>query len=81
MKTLVKYFGLAQGWANIFCRGTHWRFYCYRGPHARITYITSITALKSLKKFYMSYHKMKVTIITSGWLKMQFRMKCVEKKL
>jgi len=29
----------------------------------------------------MSYYKMKVTIVTSGWVKMQFRMKRVEKKL
>jgi len=38
-------------------------------------------ALKTLKKFYMSYHKMKVTIVTSGWVKMWFRMKRVEKNL
>jgi len=31
---------LYHGWANIFCGGPHWRFYCYRGLHARITYIT-----------------------------------------
>jgi len=72
---------LAQGWANIFFGGPHWRFYCYRGPHARITYITSIIALKTLKKFCMGYHKVKVTIATSGWVKMRFRMKRVEKKL
>jgi len=59
--------GLDQGWANIFYRGSHWRFYCYRGPHARITYITSIIALKTVKKYDMSYHKRKVTIATSGW--------------
>ena len=34
---------------------------------------------KTLKKFYMSYHKMKVTIVTSSWVKTQFRMKRVEK--
>jgi len=28
-----------QGWENIFYGGPHWRFYCYRGPHVRITYI------------------------------------------
>jgi len=28
----------AQGWANIFYGGPHWRCYCYRGPLARITY-------------------------------------------
>jgi len=33
---------LDQGWANIFYGGPHWKFYCYRGPHARITFITSI---------------------------------------
>jgi len=33
---------LAQGWANIFYGGPHWIFCCYRGPHARITYVTSI---------------------------------------
>jgi len=35
-----------QGWANIFYGGPHWRFCCYRGPHARITHITSIITLK-----------------------------------
>jgi len=35
-------FAIMQGWANIFYGGPHWRFYCYRGPHARITYITFI---------------------------------------
>jgi len=72
---------LEQGWANIFYGGPHWRFYCCSGPHARITYITPIIALKTLKKFSMSYHKMKVTIVTSGWVKMRFWMKRVEKKL
>jgi len=37
--------------------------------------------IETLKKFYMSYHKMKVTIVTSGWVKMRFRMKRVKKKL
>jgi len=35
-------YGLKQGWANNFYGGPHWRFYCYRGPHARITYIKYI---------------------------------------
>jgi len=39
-------FAVWQGWSNIFYGGPHWRFYCYRGPHVRITYITSIIALK-----------------------------------
>jgi len=44
-KTFVKN-GLNQWWENIFYGGSRWRFYCYRGPHARITHITSIIALK-----------------------------------
>jgi len=36
---------------------------------------------ETLKKFYMSYHKMKVTIVTSGWVEMRFRMKRVEKTI
>jgi len=40
---------LVQGWANIFCGGPHWRFYCYRGLHARITYITYTITLVSTK--------------------------------
>jgi len=30
------------------------------------TYITSVIALKTSKTFYMSYHKLKVTTVTSG---------------
>jgi len=36
-------------------------------------YSTSIIALRSLTKtFYISQHKMKVTIVTSGWVKSSF---------
>jgi len=70
-----------SGWGNIFYGGPHWRFYCNWGPHARITYITSVIALKTSKKFYMNYHKMKVTTVTSGWVKMRFQMKRVVKNL
>jgi len=38
---------LNQGWANIFYGRPHWRFCWYRGPHARITYITPIIPLKT----------------------------------
>jgi len=36
------YYKLQQGCANIFYGGPHWRFSCYRGPHARVTYIAPI---------------------------------------
>jgi len=36
---------------------------------------------KRFEKFYMNYHKMKVTIVNSGWMKMRFQMKRVEKNL
>jgi len=49
------------------------------GGRMLVSHITYIIALKTWKKFHISQHKMKVTIVTSGWVKMRFRMKRAEK--
>ena len=54
---IILEYSLSQGWANIFCGGPHWIFYYYWGPHACITNVTSIIALKPWKKLYMCYHQ------------------------
>jgi len=59
---------------QIFSTESHIKnFIATRG---RIHYIYK--RFKKTWTFYISWHKMKVTVVTSGWVKMEFHMKQVK---